>query len=70
MTNYYHDCSDAEQLHARRVGEASTARPQQPAASSDAAHTVAEIDQQIERVCWLMRREPMLEREVQPWAGA
>ena len=65
MTHTYDDRPDSQQLHARQVGELSQARPQ-PHLFEDTAHTVAEIDQLVERVCWLMRREPMLEREMQP----
>jgi hypothetical protein len=65
MTHSYDDHPDAEQLRARQVGEAS-ARSQQLPAFEDAARTGAEIDQLVERVRWLMRREPMLEREMQP----
>ena len=61
MTNRYNDHSDTEQLRARQVGEASPAQPQQPRVFDDAARAAAEIDQQVERVRWLMRREPMLE---------
>ena len=61
MTYLYDDYSDAEQLRARQVGEASPVRSQQPAAFENVAHTDAQIDQLIERVRWLMRREPMLE---------
>ena len=39
-------------------------RSQQPAAFENVAYTDAQIDQLIERVRWLMRREPMLEREM------
>ena len=63
MTHSYDDHPDAEQLRARQVGAAS-ARPQQSAAFENAARTGAEIDQLVERVRWLMRREPMLEREM------
>ena len=61
MTYLYDDCSEAEQLRARQVGEAAPVRSQQPAAFENVAHTDAQIDQLIERVRWLMRREPMLE---------
>jgi hypothetical protein len=64
MTNPYYDRPDAEQLGARHVGESSPARPQQPPAFENAAPTGAEIDQLVEQVRWLMRREPMLEREM------
>ena len=63
MTHLYDDHPDAEQLRARQVGEAS-ARSQQPHALEDAARTGAEIDELVECVRWLMRREPMLEREM------
>ena len=63
MTHSYDDHPDAEQLHVRQVGAAS-ARLQQPPAFENAARTGAEIDQLVERVRWLMRREPMLEREM------
>jgi hypothetical protein len=68
MTMIYQcdDHLDAEQLRARQVGESLPARPQQPQAFEDVARTGAEIDQQVERVRWLMRREPMLEREMRP----
>ena len=55
------DHSDTEQLHARQVGESLLARSQPPQAFENAARTDAQIDQQVERVRWLMRREPMLE---------
>jgi len=63
MTMIYHcdDQHDDEQLRARQVGESSPARPQPPQAFEDAARTGAEIDRQVERVRWLMQREPMLE---------
>jgi hypothetical protein len=64
MTQRYDDHSDAEQLRARQVGEVPPAQPQQPAALEDAARAGAEIDQLVEHVRWLMRREPMLEREL------
>jgi hypothetical protein len=64
MTHSYDDHPDAEQLRARQVGGAESARPQQPPAFENAARTGAEIDQLVERVRWLMRREPMLEREM------
>jgi hypothetical protein len=67
MTNLFYDCPDAEQLRARQVGESSPARSQQPPAFENAAGTGAEIGELVERVCWLMRREPMLEREMQPF---
>ena len=63
------DCPDTEQLRARHVGEPSQARPQQPPAFENAMHTGAEIGELVDRVCWLMRREPMLERDMQPWVG-
>ena len=62
MTYRYdrYDDQDAAQLHARQVGEASAQlHPRQ--AFEDALHAEAEIDQLVERVRWLMRREPMLE---------
>ena len=60
MTHSYDDHPNAEQLHARQVGAAS-AQPQPPSAFENAARTGAEIDQLVERVRWLMRRDPMLE---------
>jgi hypothetical protein len=66
MTNPYDDHPDGEQLRARQVGESSPAQPQQPPASLNAARTGAEIGELVEQVRWLMRREPMLEREMQP----
>ena len=66
MTHSYDERPDAEQLRARQVGESSQAWPQQPQALDDAARTGAEIGEQVERVRWLMRREPMFEREMQP----
>jgi hypothetical protein len=66
MAMIYHvdELYDSKQLHARQVGDALAAR-QQPQAYQDAADMGREIDQQVERVRWLMRREPMLEREMQ-----
>jgi hypothetical protein len=65
MAMIYHvdDQHDSDQLHARQVGDALPAR-QLPQAYQDTAGMDAEIDQQVERVRWLMRREPMLEREM------
>ena len=61
--NYQHDDQqDSEQPRARQVGEV---LQQQPYAREDTAGTDAEIDQLVERVRWQMRREPMLEREMQ-----
>jgi hypothetical protein len=60
MIYHVDDQHDSEQLHARQVGDALAAR-QQPQAYQDAADMGGEIDQQVERVRWLMRREPMLE---------
>jgi hypothetical protein len=57
------DQHHAEQLRALQVGEAVR---QQPYTREDAASSGAELDQLVERVRWLMRREPMLEREMQP----
>jgi hypothetical protein len=68
MIYQYDDSPDTEQLRARHVGEPSQARPQPPA-FENAVHTGAEIGELVERVCWLMRREPMLERDMQPWVG-
>jgi hypothetical protein len=62
MTMIY-QCDDrleAEQLRARPVGEPLPARAQ-PQSFEDSSRTGAEIDQQVERVRWLMRREPVLE---------
>jgi hypothetical protein len=61
MIDHIDDTQDAEQLRARQVGESSPV--QQPHAFEEATLTGAEIDQQVERVRWLLRREPMLERE-------
>ena len=55
------DHLETEQLHARSIGESLPARSQPPQAFDDAARTGAEIEQQVERVRWLMRRDPMLE---------
>ena len=63
-----YDCQDAEQLRALHVGESPLVQPQQPLAFENAG-TGAAIDQLVEHVRWLMRREPMLEREMQPWTG-
>ena len=66
MTNRYgryDDYQDGVQLRARQVGEAA-AQSLPPHAFEDAARTEAEIDQLVERMRWLMRREPMLEREM------
>jgi len=63
MIYHIDDKQDAEQLRAHQVGESSPV--QQPQAFEDATRTGAEIDQQVERVRWLMQREPMLEREMQ-----
>jgi hypothetical protein len=57
----YDEHLDSEQLHARPVGESLPARALPPQAFEGAAHIGAEIDQQVERVRWLMRREPVLE---------
>ena len=67
MTHQYdrhEDQQAAEQLRARQVGEAS-AQLQPLYAFEDSLHAEAEIDQLVERVRWQMRREPMLEREMQ-----
>ena len=66
MTHSYDERPDREQLRACQVGESLPVRPQQLQAFEDAAGIGAEIEQQVERVRWLMRREPMLEREMQP----
>jgi hypothetical protein len=56
MTMIYHfdNQRDIEQLQARQVGESRPAPSQQP-------HMDTDIDQQVERIRWLMQREPMLE---------
>ncbi|MEO7908269.1 MAG: hypothetical protein ABIV47_01340 [Roseiflexaceae bacterium] len=64
MTHRYDEHSDAEQVRARQVAEVSPAQSQQPGAFEDAVRTDTQIDQLVERVRWLMRREPMLEREM------
>ena len=64
MTHIYDDRPEAAQLRARQVGDAA-ARLQPPHVSEDAARADKEIDQLVERVRWLMRREPVLEREMQ-----
>jgi hypothetical protein len=64
MIYHVDELYDSKQLHARQVGDALAAR-QQLQAYQDAADMGREIDQQVERVRWLMRREPMLEREMQ-----
>jgi hypothetical protein len=65
MINPPHNYFDAEQLQARQVGQPQPAPSQPPAALlSSTAHTGAEIDRQVEQIRWLMRREPMLEREL------
>ena len=65
MTHSYDERPDAEELRACQVGDSLPARPLRPKAFEDVARTGAEIEQQVERVRWLMRREPMLEvREV------
>jgi hypothetical protein len=66
MTHSYDNHPDAEQLRVRQVGESRPARAEQSPALEDAARTGAEIDQLVERVRWLMRREPMLERVMRP----
>jgi hypothetical protein len=65
MTDRYDDHQDTAQLRARQVGEIA-ARLREPHTFEDSAHAEEEIDQQVERVRWLMRREPMLEREMLP----
>ena len=65
MTHSYDDHPDTEQLRVRQVGEAS-ALHEPPQVFEDAVRTGAEIDQLVERVRWLMRREPMFEREMRP----
>ena len=69
MTHSYDDHPVAVQLRARRVGESLSMWLPQPPAFENAARAGAEIDQLVVRVCWLMRREPMLEREMQLWVG-
>ena len=64
MTRIYDDRPDSEQPRVRQVGESVLARPQQ--AFEEVARTDAEIDQQVEQVRWLMRHEPVLEREMRP----
>ena len=61
MTHSYDERSDAQEQRACQVGDSLPARPQRPQAFEDVARTGAEIDQQVEQVRWLMRREPMLE---------
>lgn len=65
MTYRYdrYDNQDAEQLRVRQVGETS-AQVQPLDVFEDSLHAEAEIDRLVERVRWLMRREPMLEREM------
>ena len=65
MTRIYDACPDSEQPRVRQVGESVLARPQQQA-FEDVAPADAEIDQQVEQVRWLMRHEPVLEREMRP----
>ena len=65
MVNSSYNHSDTEQLHSRQVGESLPARPQQPPTIEDTARPGAEIDRQVEQIRWLMRREPMLERNMQ-----
>ena len=62
MVSQYHDRSDTEQPRARQVGEALPAWSPQPPAAEQAPHPGYDLDEQIERVCWLMRRDPMRER--------
>jgi hypothetical protein len=69
MTNPDHDRPDAEQISARHVGESLSTGLLQPPAFENAGRSGAEIGELVERVCWLMRREPMLEREMPPWVG-
>jgi hypothetical protein len=66
MTNPYYYGPDTEQQRARHVGESLSTLLKQPPAFENVARTGAEIGELVERVCWLMRREPMLERELQP----
>ena len=61
----YEDQQDTEQLRARQVGEAS-AQLHPLYGFDDSLHAEAKIDQLVEHVRWLMRREPMLEREMRP----
>ena len=61
MTHSYDERPDTEELRACQVGDSLPARSVRPQAFEDVARTDAEIDQQVERVRWLMRREPMLE---------
>jgi len=61
MTHSYDERPDAEELHACQVGDSLPARSLRPQAFEDGARTGAGIEQQVERVRWLMRREPMLE---------
>ena len=65
MIYSYDECPDVERPRMRQVGESVPARPQQQA-FEDVAPTDAEIDQQVEQVRWLMRHEPVLEREMRP----
>ncbi len=65
MNNPDYNRQDAEHLHTRRVGDWPLALPQQPQAAENVAQIGAEIDQLVERVRRLMRREPTLEHEMQ-----
>ena len=61
MMNQDDNRADAEQLYMRQLGELSSAQAQPLQMFEDAARTGVEIDLQVERVRWLMQREPMLE---------
>ena len=61
MIYHFDDQQDTEQLRARQVGESSPVLRQQPQVREGSMRQVTEIDQQVERVRWLMQREPMLE---------
>jgi hypothetical protein len=62
MVYQYRDRPDAEQPHARQVGESQSTRALQSPTLENALRTGPQIDELVERVCWLMRRDPMRER--------
>ncbi|HJZ50126.1 MAG TPA: hypothetical protein VKE41_23300 [Roseiflexaceae bacterium] len=62
MVDQYHICPETQQLRTREVGEALAKLAPQPQACDHTTRTGSDGDPLVERVCWLMRREPMRER--------
>ena len=56
------DRLDVEQPRARQVGVALPTRAKQPERVENASRAGPELDEMVEQVCWVMRREPIRER--------